>query len=184
MIKWRRVAGQAVFYGLFVVFVGYFSTSPAYVHMAPDRALIKLSFSHPGQPKAPCRERSAEELARLAPNMRIARDCARERSPVAIEFTLDGQIHYRELLPPTGFKRDGASTLYRRFSVPAGRHRIEVRLKDDVKGLTNAAGAGRAGAAQAELPGYNYTRQAEVTLVPGQVFVVDFNARQGGFIFK
>ena len=130
MIKWRRVAGQAVFYGLFVAFVGYFSTSPAYVHMAPDRALIKLSFSHPGQPKAPCRERSAEELARLAPNMRIARDCARERSPVAIEFTLDGQIHYRELLPPTGFKRDGASTLYRRFSVPAGTHRIEVRLKE------------------------------------------------------
>ena len=66
-----------------------------------------------------------------------------------------------------GFKRDGASTLYRRFSVPAGTHRIEVRLKDHL-----------------ELPGYNYTKQAEVTLVPGQVFVVDFNARQGGFIFK
>ncbi|MEK7190953.1 MAG: hypothetical protein AAB153_01530, partial [Pseudomonadota bacterium] len=167
MIKWLRLAGQVVFYGLFVAFVGYFATSPAYVHMPPDRALIKLSFSHPGQLEAPCRERSAEELARLAPNMRIARDCARERSPVAIEFMLDGRVHHRELLSPAGFKRDGASTLYRRFSVPAGTHRIEVRLKDHL-----------------ELPGYNYTKQAEVTLVPGQVFVVDFNARQGGFIFK
>jgi len=167
MIKRWRVAGQAVLYGLFIAFVGYFSTSPAYVHMAPDRALIKLSFSHPGQPKAPCRERSAEELARLAPNMRIARDCARERAPVAIEFALDGRVHYRELLPPTGFKRDGASTLYRRLSVPAGTHRIEVRLKD-----------------HPELSDYNYAKQAEVTLAPGQVFVIDFNARQGGFIFK
>ena len=167
MIKRWRVAGQAVLYGLFIAFVGYFSTSPAYVHMAPDRALIKLSFSHPGQPKAPCRERSAEELARLAPNMRIARDCARERSRVAIEFALDGRVHYRELLPPTGFKRDGASTLYRRLSVPAGTHRIEVRLKD-----------------HPELSDYNYAKQAEVTLAPGQVFVIDFNARQGGVIFK
>jgi hypothetical protein len=167
MVKWQRVAGQTVLYGLFAAFVGYFSTSPAYVYLAPDQALIKLSFSHPGQSQAPCRERSAEELARLAPNMRIARDCARERAPVAIEFTLDGRVLYRELLPPTGFKRDGASTLYRRLSVPAGMHRIEVRLQD-----------------HPELPDYNYTRQAEVTLAPGQVFVVDFNARQGGFIFK
>lgn len=167
MAKWRRVAGQIVFYGLFVAFVGYFSTSPAYVHLAPDQALIKLSFSHPGQPQAPCRERSAEELARLAPNMRIARDCARERAPVAVEFTIDGQVHYRESLPPTGLKRDGASTLYRRLSVPAGTHRIEVRLKD-----------------HPEFPDYNYTGRAEVTLAPGQVFVIDFNARQGGFIFR
>lgn len=167
MIKWRRVIGQIVFYGLFVAFVGYFSASPAYVHMAPGQALIKLSFSHPGQPLAPCRERSAAELARLAPNMRIARDCARERAPVAVEFELDGQVHYRESLLPTGLKRDGASTLYRRLSVPAGTHRIGVRLKD-----------------HPELPGYNYIRQAEVTLAPGQVFVIDFNARQSGFIFR
>ena len=181
MIKRWRIVGQAVLYGLFIAFVGYFSTSPAYVHMAPDRALIKLSFSHPGQPKAPCRERSAEELARLAPNMRIARDCARERSPVAIEFALDGRVHYRELLPPTGFKHDGASTLYRRLSVPAGTHRIEVRLKDDVKEIMNTIGAG---AAHVRLSDYNYAKQAEITLAPGQVFVIDFNARQGGFIFK
>ena len=38
----------------------------------PGEALVKLSFQHAGQRKEACRERSAEELAKLAPNMRAA----------------------------------------------------------------------------------------------------------------
>ncbi len=166
MDKFLRYAGQAVFYGLFVAFVSYFSASPAYQHFSPEQALIKLSLSHPGRPLAPCRERSAEELAQLPPNMRIARECARERSPVVVEFALDGEVIYATELTPAGLKRDGASTLYRRLPVAAGAHRISARLKDHVG-----------------LPDFNYTRKAEVVLAPGQVFVVDFDARHGGFVF-
>lgn len=166
MAKLLRYAGQAAFYGLFIAFIGYFSASPAYQHLPPQQALIKLSLSHPGQPREPCRERSAEELAKLPPNMRIARACARERSLVAVEFALDGQVVYAAELVPAGLKRDGNSTLYRRLSVAAGTHRISARLKDHVA-----------------LADYNYTREAEVTLAPGQVFVVDFDARRGGFVF-
>ena len=57
------IIGQTVFYGLFAVIVGYFSTGPRYQHLAPDQALIKLSFSHHGQPVTECRKRTAEELA-------------------------------------------------------------------------------------------------------------------------
>ena len=181
--KLMRYAGQAVFYALFILVVGYFSTSPAYVHLPPGQALIKLSFSHAGQPAQPCRPRTPEELAQLPPNMRAPLDCARERSPVRIDLELDGQPLYRAELAPAGLRRDGASTLYRRFPVAAGKHHIRVRLKDDVPGLTNAASAGRAGAAGA-LPDYNYAKQAEVTLASGQVFVVDSDARKGGFVFK
>lgn len=167
MDKGWRYAGQVAFYGLFVAGIGYFSAAPEYTYLAPDQAVIKLSLSHPGQPREPCRERTDAELARLAPNMRIARACARARSPVAIEFTVDGQVHYRAELTPAGLQRDGASTLYRRFSVSAGTYRVEARLKDHL-----------------EHADYNYTKQADVTFVPGRVFVVDFNARQGGFIFR
>ena len=184
MAKLMRYAGQAVFYALFLLVVGYFSTSPAYVHMPPEQALIKLSFSHAGQPAQPCRPRTPEELAKLPPNMRSPLECGRERSPVLIELELDGKPLYRAELAPSGLKHDGMSTLYRRFPVAAGTHRLAARLKDDVKGLTNAAGAGRAGAAQVALPDYNYAQQAEVTLASGQVFVVDFDARKGGFVFK
>ncbi len=167
MAKLMRYAGQAAFYALFLLVVGYFSTSPAYVHMPPEQALIKLSFSHAGQPAQPCRPRTPEELAKLPPNMRAPLECGRERSPVLIELELDGKPLYRAELAPSGLKHDGMSTLYRRFPVAAGRHRLAARLKDQVA-----------------LPDYNYAQQAEVTLASGQVFVVDFDARKGGFVFK
>jgi hypothetical protein len=45
--------------------------------------------------------------------------------------------------------------------VPAGRHRIAVRLKDS------------AGAA------FTHTREATVTLQPAQVLVIDFDSQKG-----
>ena len=176
--------GQAVFYGLFVAFIGYFSVAPAYVHFPSDQGLIKASFSHAGQPLEECRVRTAEELEKLPPNMRVPMQCGRERSPVTFELELDGKPIYRAELPPRGLSRDGASTVYQRFPVPAGQHRLRARLKDDVKGFTNVAGAGRAGATSARVTDFNYTKEADVTVAPGQVFVVDFNARAGGFVFK
>ena len=165
--KIMQYSGQAVFYGLFVAFIGYFSVAPAYVHFPSDQALIKVSFSHAGQPLEECRVRTAEELAKLPPNMRLPTQCGRERSPVTFELELDGKPVYRAELPPRGLSRDGASTVYQRFPVPAGPHRFRARLKDSVR-----------------VPDFNYTKEAEMTLAPGQVFVVDFNPRAGGFVFK
>ena len=45
----HRYPGQAVLYGAFVLAIGYFSTSPVYTHLAPDQAVLKLSFSHGAQ---------------------------------------------------------------------------------------------------------------------------------------
>jgi hypothetical protein len=54
----------------------------AYRHLASDQALIKLSFTRVGKPVGDCRKLSAEELAKLPPNMRAPTVCPRERSPV------------------------------------------------------------------------------------------------------
>jgi hypothetical protein len=167
LTKILQYLGQALFYGLFVAFIGYFSVAPAYMHFPSDQALIKASFSHAGQPLEECRVRTAEELEKLPPNMRVPMQCGRERSPVTFELELDGKPIYRAELPPRGLLRDGASTVYQRFPVPAGQHRFRVRLKDSV-----------------HVPDFNYTKETEVTVAPGQVFVVDFNARTGGFVFK
>ncbi len=162
-----RYARQAVLYGLFALALGYFATAPAVVSLPADRALIKVSFSHAGQVKGECRQRSEQELAKLPPNMRAPLDCPRERSPLVFELELDGRPIYRAELPPAGLARDGASSLYRRFPVDAGRHVLRARLKDDVR-----------------IGDFNHERAAEVALAPGQVFVIDFNLRAGGFIFK
>ena len=162
-----RYLGQAVFYGLFVTVIGYFSSAPAYEHFPQDMALIKASFSHAGQPKEECRVRTAEELASLPPNMRVPVQCGRERSPVVFDLELDGKVVYRAELPPAGLSRDGVSTVYQRFQVPTGRHHLRARLKDSVR-----------------VPDFNYIKEADIELAPAQVFVVEFNSRTGGFVFK
>ena len=165
--KIMQYSGQAVFYGLFVAVIGYFSSAPAYEHFPQDMALIKASFSHAGQPKEECHVRSADELAKLPPNMRVAIQCGRERSPVMFDLELDGKVVYRAELPPAGLSRDGVSTVYQRFQVPVGRHHLRARLKDSVR-----------------VPDFNYVKEVDIELAPAQVFVVEFSARTGGFVFK
>ena len=167
MTRALRIAAQTLLYGAFLAVIGYFSVRPVYQSVAPDQALIKLSFSHAAQPVGACHRRTPEELARLPPNMRAPEVCPRERSPVVFALELDGHVAYEAVLPPTGFARDGAARLYRRFPVAAGEHRLRARLRDNVRDT-----------------GYTYTREEKITLVPGQVFVIDFNPRRGGVVFK
>ncbi len=159
--------GQALLYGLFALIIGYFSSSPSYRHLPPDQALIKLSFSHEGKLVSECRRRTAEELAKLAPNMRTPMDCPRERSPVTVEIELDGTLVYRRVAKPSGLSKDGASTVYHRLAVPSGEHRIEIRLNDD-----------------ARTTGFNHLRREVVTLKPGKVLVIDFNRESGGITLQ
>lgn len=159
-------AAQGVLYGAFVAAVGYFSSAPAYRHIAPDEALVRLSFSHAAQRKEPCRERTLEELAKLPPNMRAKMVCPRERADVIVELEMDGQLLYRIVAPPSGLGRDGAATVYRRHVVSAGAHRFRARLADGVDGkIAHAA-------------------ERDIEIGAGRVLLVDFNAAAGGFVFK
>ncbi|MEO8143297.1 MAG: hypothetical protein ABI654_03705 [Betaproteobacteria bacterium] len=160
-----RYALQALAYAAFAAVLGYFSTSPAYRLRADDEAVVKLSFTHAAQLARPCRERSAEELARLAPNMRNKMDCPRERVEVKVELDMDGAPLYRIGASPAGLHRDGASTVYRRLAIPAGRHRFRARLADGPDGE------------------FSFTAETVVDLAPGQVLIVDFATDRSGFVF-
>jgi len=166
----RRIAaygGQAVIYALFAAVIGYLSDSPAYEHYPPDRAMLKLSFSHGGDRKGGCREPTAEELANTAPNMRRKMICPRERVPLLVELEVDGKVLFHDLLPPSGLALDGPSRVYRRFDVSAGPHRMVARLRDSEREH-----------------GFDYENRIDATLRPGQNFVIDFHADTGGFRFK
>jgi hypothetical protein len=157
---------QAVSYAAFAAFVGYFSTSPSYEHLPPGRAVVKLSFQHAGERRSACRERTAEELAKLAPNMRAPTVCPRERSDVVAEITMDGQPLFGVVAPPTGLSKDGASTVYRRIAVPAGEHRFTARMADGPDGR------------------FRHVADRTVRLEPGHVLVIDFEGKSGGWTFK
>jgi hypothetical protein len=154
---------QGLLYALFALIIGTFSSWPKYRHLEPEQALIKLSFTHHGKRVADCHQRTPEELAKLPPNMRAPMQCQRERSPVTIEVDVDGKLVYRHVAEPSGLSKDGASTVYQRLTMLSGEHRLAVRLKDSAGGS-----------------GFDFNREETVTLKPGQVMVIDFNAEKGG----
>lgn len=166
MSRWLRYGAQAVFYVAFAAFLGYFSTSPAFEPLPPGYALIRLSLNHAGQRKFACRTRSPEELAKLAPNMRAAEDCPRERAPVLVKVELDGEPVADIVAKPTGLSGDGASVTYRRIPVKAGTHRLRVALADDPAGT------------------FDRVHEEVVDLVPGRVLVIDFEPGRGAILVR
>lgn len=163
-MKW---IGQAVVYGGMALWLGYFANQPVYTHLAPDLALIKLSVIHSAQRKGECRRRTREELEALAPNMRTPFDCPRERLPIHIEVLLDGETIYDRTLQPAGLFRGSQTRAYERLPAAAGPHSLVVRMVDSNR-----------------TEGYDYERQGNITLTPGENFVIDFRAEMGGFQFE
>ena len=166
MFKIWRLSAQLIFYTAFVGLIAYFSKSPDYAFVDPEMGVIRLSFSHAGERKGPCRRLTPEEIAALPPNMRKPMDCPRERLPLLVELHLDGEVVYRRALPPSGIAGDGASTAYERFVVAPGYHRITVKLRDS-----------------AREGGFDYEGEKEMLIAPRQNVLVDFRADAGGFRF-
>ena len=162
-----RIFGQIVFYAIFIAFIGYFATSPAYTFLPKDMSLIKLTFSHAGKRKEPCRERSAEELEKMPKHLRKKKDCPRERSPVEVEMKLNGEMIYSASVSPSGLSHDLASPIYERIRLPSGEHRLQLSMRDDIHSKD-----------------YNYVLDQVVTMRPAQILVIDFDSENGKFSFE
>jgi len=150
---------QGVLYALFVGVLALFSHWPEYRHLDDGDALIKLSIVHQGARLHDCVEQTAEELARLPPTMRAPTRCPRERAPLAVEVDVDGQPLLRQTAQPGGLSRDGSASMYQRRVIPAGEHRVAVRMRDS-----------------AREQGFDHQREAVVTLQPAQILVIDFDS--------
>jgi hypothetical protein len=128
----KRLAQLGVF-GLFILAVGVFSDSPLYHRLQPDQALVRLAFSHFGQPIHECHRLTQEELNALAPNMRKAVDCPRERLPLRVEFFLDRQPIFQASIAASGLWEDGDAAVYQKFLVSAGVHQLLIRMRDSAR---------------------------------------------------
>lgn len=163
-IRWLT---QALLYGAFALAVGVLSHWPPFRQLGANESLLRLSMLHAGVPLHDCRARSPEELARIAPHMRTALDCPRERSPVRVRVALDDRVLLDESFPASGLARDGAAAAYRRLAIPAGPHRLRVAFNDD-----------------ARHPDALSTAERDVQLAPGQVVLIDFDPRRGGVVIQ
>ncbi len=167
MHKVMRYAGQGLFFALVAAFVGYFSSKPTYRQMSDGMAQIKLSFAHGAARKIDCRRLSSKEIALLPAKDRRPNTCARERIPLHVRLTVDGEILYEEELPPSGLSSDGAARTYQKFVVPAGAHVIVAQLRDSKRAV-----------------GFDYETTHRTTLSPLQNLAIDFKADTGGFLFR
>ena len=158
---------QLLAYAAFFAFVGYLSVLPSYDYASANLATIKLSFSHATERVEPCVRLSPEEVAKLAPNMRRAEVCERERLPMTVELELDGELVISVDAPPSGVWSDGPASVYERLEVESGTRTITARLRDS-----------------ARTEGWDYTHTHEVALRPGRNFTVTFDAATGGFRFR
>ena len=167
MSKPVKILGQIIAYGLFMAFIAAFASSPQYQHLADEQATIKMSFRLTGDLKQPCRQRTPEEIAKMAANMRTQEDCPRERLPISVLLKIDGQPFFEESLQPSGLKKDGVTIVYRRFTVAAGEHSLDMFIRNSARDS-----------------GYDYEKSARITLKPAQVFVVEFKKEAGGIVFQ
>jgi hypothetical protein len=162
-----RLVGQFIVIVALFAAVSAFAAWPVYRQTPPGTAVVTLTFVHSADRKAECRRLTPQEIAKLPPNMRRIEECPRGRRPIHVELELDGRSLYRASLPPTGIAGDGPSKVYERFVVPAGSHDIAVRMRDTPR-----------------TEGFDRERKGRIELAPDQMFVIDFRAESGEFVFR
>lgn len=152
-----RYLGQALLYTLFFLPIVYFTHLPVHQHLAGDMAELKIAVRHAGKVIGECTPVVAGNYTPLPGEAKRPEICPRERSPLQLELVLDGETLYRATVPASGLHNDGVSSVYARFTVPAGQHHLQLRMNDD--------------AAQ---EGYAWQLARDVALEPAQVMVASF----------
>jgi ferredoxin/coenzyme F420-reducing hydrogenase delta subunit len=162
-----KVPVTAFAYIAFAVIVGWLSIWPRFQLIDDGKAMISLSFSHAGPRIGECRKLTQEELNRLPPNMRKPEDCPRERLPIRVVFSSNGDTLYEATRSPTGLWKDGAANVYRRLEVEGKSQRLFIGMNES--GIS---------------PEFDYSLEQEVDLAPGEHVVVEFDGTRKSFVFK
>ena len=153
-------------YTIFMAIIWYFATSPSVRVIGDDESMVTVAFSHSGETLEECRLLSQEELLKLPPNMRKLDDCPRERSPIILEASLDGESIYSKTMLPPGIFKDGGVNIFFSNRVPAGKHSFKIKMDDSVR-----------------KQGFNHVFEQDINLAPAQILLVEYEPLTG-FVIK
>lgn len=157
MADFRRYLAQALCYALFFLPIAWLTHQPVHRHLDEGLAEIKLAIRHAGEIIGECKPVEAGNYTPLPGDRKRPEICPRERSPLKLELLLDGEPLYHATVPAPGLHDDGVASLYRRFTVPAGSHHLQLRMNDD--------------AASSD---YAWVLEQAIELQPAQVMVASF----------
>ncbi len=152
-----KYLGQALFYALFFIPLAYFTQQPLHRHLDDDMAVLKVAVRHAGKVIGECTPINGGDAANRPSNLQKVEICPRERSPLQLELILDGETMYRATVPASGLHSDGTSSMYQRFSIPAGTYHLKLKMNDDVT-----------------TQGYPWQLEQDIELQPAQVMVASF----------
>lgn len=163
--RWPVLVRGLAGLGAGVLLLAFTWAPSAVTHAVPgsDRAVLTVSFKHPGRAEDHCRSLSPEEIANLPRHMRRTEVCERRRAPVRLRVEVDGKLRLERAYPPRGLFGDGSSIAVERISVAPDRHRVRVAI-----GETHDPGE------------WSYTDTRELNFEAGRQRVVLFD-RSAGF---
>ena len=157
MPKSIRVLLRVVAYAAFAWALSFLAHKPVYVYGDANVATIKLAVNHATERETPCVPLTQEEIAALAANMRRQESCERKRLPLILELDVDGQNFIALEAQPYGLWNDGPASIYERFDLEAGPHRLALRMRDT-----------------ARTTGWDYVYEDDVVLEKGKYFTITF----------
>lgn len=157
MAKAKRYLAQALLYALFFLPLVWFTDQPKHRHLDEGLAELKIAVRHAGATIGACSPVAAGTYTALPGDKQRPDICPRERSPLKIELLMDGETLYRATVPASGLHADGVSSIYRRFTVAAGQHHLQLRMNDNVA-----------------VEEYAWVLEQDVHLLPTQVMVASF----------
>jgi hypothetical protein len=124
----RRLAGGLLLASLLGGITFAFSNLPYRTPLSPEPELV-ISFNHSGQLVQP-RALTPEELEKRLPHMRNQVSVAREKSPVHLRVTINGEEVWNRSYRPRGLAKDGPSVAIVRLPVRPGIQDVKVDIAD------------------------------------------------------
>lgn len=91
-------------------------------------SVMRVAIRLPGQVSEVCRDRTAEELAKLPLHMRTPRECERVALDYALSIEVDGQSVLKSTLSARGARGDKPLLFEDDLVIAPGSHKVSVRL--------------------------------------------------------
>lgn len=99
--------------------------------------------------------------------MRTFERCERERLPLRVQLEIDDATVVDMEAEPSGIWNDGPASIYQRFEISPGPHRVTARLRDTARS-----------------DGWDYQLTQDMDFTAGRYVSITFQAEAGGFTFR
>lgn len=182
---WWQWPGRIVVGGALLGLVGLLSNLPA--GTPAHDGLLRLAWRSAGESVRLCRQRSAEELSRLAPHMRQPQECHQRTLPYRLRVRVDGAERIAHPVRAVGARGDRPLYVQQELPLAPGQHALEIsftvapELARGPEGIAVADDAQRAALEAALQSARGFHEATTVQVRAGRIVLVELDEQGGAF---